>query len=129
MDHHIIGVVGEGTREDEVGDGGDEDAQEVEEGLGYHSMPSVELVDAHLLENPRTPVVTPEAFQGLTNQVQAIAGMLHAIIPYIPQLAQQPSSRPLVTPLPQIRVTLPLNEPPPMTRSANNPLHFSWVSD
>ncbi|RWW82247.1 hypothetical protein BHE74_00009301 [Ensete ventricosum] len=28
--------------------------------------------------NPRTPVVTPEAFQGLTNQVQAIAGMLQA---------------------------------------------------
>ncbi|RWW62293.1 hypothetical protein BHE74_00030596 [Ensete ventricosum] len=34
--------------------------------------------------NPRTPVVTPEAFQGLTNQVKTIMGMLQAIIPYIP---------------------------------------------
>ncbi|RWW09859.1 hypothetical protein GW17_00026633 [Ensete ventricosum] len=39
--------------------------------------------------NPRTPMVTLEAFQGLTNQVQAIARMLQAIIPYIPQLTQQ----------------------------------------
>ncbi|RWW38000.1 hypothetical protein BHE74_00056809 [Ensete ventricosum] len=38
--------------------------------------------------NPGTTMVTPEAFQGLTNQVQTIAGMLQAIIPYIPQLAQ-----------------------------------------
>ncbi|RRT46748.1 hypothetical protein B296_00026138 [Ensete ventricosum] len=37
--------------------------------------------------NPRTPVVILEAFQGLTNQVQAITGMLQAIISYIPQLA------------------------------------------
>ncbi|RWW44177.1 hypothetical protein BHE74_00050099 [Ensete ventricosum] len=31
--------------------------------------------------NRRTSVVTPKAFQGLTNKVQAIAGMLQAIIP------------------------------------------------
>ncbi|RWV78737.1 hypothetical protein GW17_00060247 [Ensete ventricosum] len=79
--------------------------------------------------NPRTPVVTPEAFQGLTNQVQAIAGMLQAIIPYIPQLAQQPSSRPPATPLLQTRTTLPLNEPSSMTPSADNPPHFSLESD
>ncbi|RZS27462.1 hypothetical protein BHM03_00060936 [Ensete ventricosum] len=79
--------------------------------------------------NPRTPVVTPDAFQRLTNQVQAIAGMLQAIMPYIPQLAQQPSSRPPATPLLQTRTTLPLNEPSSMTPSADNPPHFSLESD
>ncbi|RWW55390.1 hypothetical protein BHE74_00037977 [Ensete ventricosum] len=34
--------------------------------------------------NLRVLTVTPEAFKGLTNQVQTIVGMLQAIIPYIP---------------------------------------------
>ncbi|RZR79585.1 hypothetical protein BHM03_00005319 [Ensete ventricosum] len=75
--------------------------------------------------NLRTMMETHEAFRGLTNQVQTIAGMLQTIIPYIPQLAQQPSSRPQATPLPQTRTTPPPNEPPPTTRSADNPPHFS----
>ncbi|RRT59478.1 hypothetical protein B296_00045781 [Ensete ventricosum] len=50
--------------------------------------------------NPRTPVVTTEAFQGLTNQVQAIAEILQAIIPYIPQLTEQLSSQPQAASLP-----------------------------
>ncbi|RWV90303.1 hypothetical protein GW17_00047507 [Ensete ventricosum] len=41
--------------------------------------------------NLRSLAVTPEAFLGLTNQVQTIVGMLQMIIPYIPQLSQQPS--------------------------------------
>ncbi|RZR81106.1 hypothetical protein BHM03_00007266 [Ensete ventricosum] len=81
------------------------------------------------LSNPRTLVVTREAFQGLTNQVQAISGMLQAIVPYIPQLAQQPSSRPPATPPPRTRATTPLNEPPQMTHSADSPLHFYPMSD
>ncbi|RZS13818.1 hypothetical protein BHM03_00045434 [Ensete ventricosum] len=34
------------------------------------------------------PVVTTEAFLGLTQQVQTLVGMIQAIVPYIPQLAQ-----------------------------------------
>ncbi|RRT51274.1 hypothetical protein B296_00050065 [Ensete ventricosum] len=36
------------------------------------------------------PVVTAEAFLGLTQQVRTLTGMIQAIIPYIPQLAQAP---------------------------------------
>ncbi|RRT59714.1 hypothetical protein B296_00045595 [Ensete ventricosum] len=54
--------------------------------------------------NRRTPVVTPKAFQGLTNQPQAAS-------------------------LPQIRATVPQNEQPPMTRSVDNLPHFSPKSD
>ncbi|RWW33402.1 hypothetical protein GW17_00001890 [Ensete ventricosum] len=79
--------------------------------------------------NPRTPVVTPKAFQGLTNEDQAITEMLQVIIPNIPQLAQQPSSQSPATPLPQTRATPPQNKPPPMTRSADNLPHFSQGSD
>ncbi|RZR97553.1 hypothetical protein BHM03_00026752 [Ensete ventricosum] len=50
--------------------------------------------------NLRSLMVIPEAFMGLTNQVQAIAGMLRTIIPYIPQLTQQPNHQPEITPLP-----------------------------
>ncbi|RWW52679.1 hypothetical protein BHE74_00040887 [Ensete ventricosum] len=45
--------------------------------------------------------VTPEAFQGLTNQVQPIAGMLQAIIPYIPQLANRRTHCPWRLPRPR----------------------------
>ncbi|RWW53756.1 hypothetical protein BHE74_00039717 [Ensete ventricosum] len=74
-------------------------------------------------------MVTPKAFQGLTNEDQVIAGMLQVIIPNIPQLAQQPSSQSPATPLPQMRATPPQNKPPPMTRSADNSPHFSQGSD
>ncbi|RZS20764.1 hypothetical protein BHM03_00053318 [Ensete ventricosum] len=37
------------------------------------------------------PVVTTEAFLGLTQQVQALIGMIEAIVPCIPQLAQAPT--------------------------------------
>ncbi|RZR96793.1 hypothetical protein BHM03_00025852 [Ensete ventricosum] len=96
----------------------------------------LELNDSELTPpppNPRTPMVTPEAFQGLTNQVQAITGMLQAIIPYILQLAQQSSSRPPATPLPQIRTTLLLNEPhrrlvlqTARPISPRNPIRLPW---
>ncbi|RWW15547.1 hypothetical protein GW17_00020602 [Ensete ventricosum] len=45
----VVGTVGGGAGEDEVGDGGDEDAQEVEEGSGDHCMLSIGLIDAHSL--------------------------------------------------------------------------------
>ncbi|RWW62396.1 hypothetical protein BHE74_00030475, partial [Ensete ventricosum] len=38
--------------------------------------------------NPAPFVVTAEAFLGLTNQVQALAGMVQIIVPYLPQLIQ-----------------------------------------
>ncbi|RRT51958.1 hypothetical protein B296_00021086 [Ensete ventricosum] len=38
--------------------------------------------------NPASFVVTTEAFLGLTNQVQALAGMVQTIVPYLPQLIQ-----------------------------------------
>ncbi|RRT32965.1 hypothetical protein B296_00053254 [Ensete ventricosum] len=39
----------------------------------------------------RPPVVTTEAFLGLTQQVRTLIGMIQAIVPYIPQLAQAPT--------------------------------------
>ncbi|RRT37757.1 hypothetical protein B296_00027796 [Ensete ventricosum] len=38
--------------------------------------------------NPGPPVVSTKAFLGLTPQVQTLAGMVHTIVPYIPQSAQ-----------------------------------------
>ena len=49
LDHHVIEAMGGSTREDNVGGGEDEDAQEKEEGPGDHCMSSVKLVDAHHL--------------------------------------------------------------------------------
>ncbi|RZS10621.1 hypothetical protein BHM03_00041861 [Ensete ventricosum] len=37
------------------------------------------------------PVVTTEAFLGLSQQVRTLTGMIQAIVPYIPQLAQAPT--------------------------------------
>ncbi|RZS28342.1 hypothetical protein BHM03_00061925 [Ensete ventricosum] len=37
------------------------------------------------------PVVTTEAFLSLTQQVRTLTGMIQAIVPYIPQLAQAPT--------------------------------------
>ncbi|RRT38100.1 hypothetical protein B296_00050857 [Ensete ventricosum] len=39
--------------------------------------------------NPLSFMVTAEAFLGLTSQVQALAGMVQTIIPYLPQLVHQ----------------------------------------
>ncbi|RWW74381.1 hypothetical protein BHE74_00017679 [Ensete ventricosum] len=51
------------------------------------------------VSNPASFVVTVEAFLGLTNQVQASAGMVQTIVPYLPQLIQSiiPQSAPLTT--------------------------------
>ncbi|RRT32528.1 hypothetical protein B296_00047994 [Ensete ventricosum] len=40
------------------------------------------------VSNPAPFVVTVEAFLGLTSQVQALAGMVQTIVPYLPQLIQ-----------------------------------------
>ncbi|RRT35091.1 hypothetical protein B296_00039083 [Ensete ventricosum] len=53
--------------------------------------------------NPAPFMVTTEAFLGLTSQVQALAGMVQTIIPYLPQLVHSmphqsaPSTAPLQT--------------------------------
>ncbi|RWW12048.1 hypothetical protein GW17_00024303 [Ensete ventricosum] len=50
--------------------------------------------------NPAPSIVTAEAFLGLTNQVQALAGMVQTIVPYLPYLIQSITleSAPLMTP-------------------------------
>ncbi|RRT77710.1 hypothetical protein B296_00003169 [Ensete ventricosum] len=40
------------------------------------------------VSNPAPFVITAEAFLDLTNQVQALAGMVQTIVPYLPQLIQ-----------------------------------------
>ncbi|RRT54788.1 hypothetical protein B296_00048910 [Ensete ventricosum] len=57
LDHHVIGTVGGGAREDEVGDSGDEDSQEEEERPKDHYVPRVRLVDTH------PPEIGLEAFE------------------------------------------------------------------
>ncbi|RZS04341.1 hypothetical protein BHM03_00034666 [Ensete ventricosum] len=51
------------------------------------------------VSNPVPFVVTAEAFLCLTNQVQALVGMVQTIVPYLPQLMQSvtPQSAPLAT--------------------------------
>ncbi|RWW87246.1 hypothetical protein BHE74_00003940 [Ensete ventricosum] len=54
-DHHVVGMMGEGVEENEVGGDGNENAQE-EEGLGDHYVSSVGLVDAYPPEaGPESP--------------------------------------------------------------------------
>ncbi|RRT46924.1 hypothetical protein B296_00043228 [Ensete ventricosum] len=70
-----------------------------------HSQPTEEVTTAaptpncfwRMMTNPGFPsptsnlapfVVTVEAFLGLTSQVQALAGMVQTIVPYLPQLIQ-----------------------------------------
>ncbi|RRT44296.1 hypothetical protein B296_00020059 [Ensete ventricosum] len=52
--------------------------------------------------NPAPLMVTAEAFLGLTRQVQALAGMVHTIIPYLTQLVHSMAHQP----------TPPQTEPP-----------------
>ncbi|RRT77309.1 hypothetical protein B296_00021772 [Ensete ventricosum] len=61
MDHHIVSATGGGTREDKVGGSGDKDTQEDDEGPSDHCVPSLGLVDAHLLE------AGPEALELVVN--------------------------------------------------------------
>ncbi|RWW04167.1 hypothetical protein GW17_00032627 [Ensete ventricosum] len=51
--------------------------------------------------NPTPSVIIAEAFLDLTNQVQALTGMVQTIVPYLSQLIQSiiPQSAPLTTPL------------------------------
>ncbi|RWW81477.1 hypothetical protein BHE74_00010125 [Ensete ventricosum] len=57
LNHHVISAIGGGTGEDKVRGDGDENAQEEEEGLGDHRVPSVNLVDAH---PPKAGLETPK---------------------------------------------------------------------
>ncbi|RZS17982.1 hypothetical protein BHM03_00050205 [Ensete ventricosum] len=52
-----------------------------------------------LASNPAPFMVTAEAFLGLTSQVQALAGMVQTIVPYLPQLvAEAHAASPTPTP-------------------------------
>ncbi|RZS07430.1 hypothetical protein BHM03_00038264 [Ensete ventricosum] len=46
------------------------------------------------VSNPAPLMVTAEAFLGLTSQVQALAGMVQTIIPYLPQLVHSMAHQP-----------------------------------
>ncbi|RWV92336.1 hypothetical protein GW17_00045301 [Ensete ventricosum] len=59
LDHHVVGTIGGGAGEDEVGGGGDE------EGPKDHYMHSFRFVDAHPLE------AGPEALELIVNVGEA----------------------------------------------------------
>ncbi|RWW86463.1 hypothetical protein BHE74_00004760 [Ensete ventricosum] len=67
--------------------------------------------------NPAPLMVTAEAFLGLTSQVQALAGMVHTIISYLPQLvhsmAHQPAPPQTESPTAPSRGIPPVVEAPP----------------
>ncbi|RRT81827.1 hypothetical protein B296_00020143, partial [Ensete ventricosum] len=67
--------------------------------------------------NSAPPMVTAEAFLGLTSQVQALAGMVQTIIPYLPQLvhstAHQPAPPRAESPTAPSRGIPPVTEAPP----------------
>ncbi|RRT67454.1 hypothetical protein B296_00015725, partial [Ensete ventricosum] len=67
--------------------------------------------------NPAPLMVTAEAFLGLTNQVQALTGMVQTIIPYLPQLvhstAHQPAPPQMESPTAPSRGIPPVAEAPP----------------
>ncbi|RWW40367.1 hypothetical protein BHE74_00054223 [Ensete ventricosum] len=67
--------------------------------------------------NSAPPMVTTEAFLGLTSQVQALAGMVQTIIPYLPQLmhsaAHQSAPPRAESPLAPRRGIPPVAEVPP----------------
>ncbi|RWW45999.1 hypothetical protein BHE74_00048111, partial [Ensete ventricosum] len=67
--------------------------------------------------NPAPLMVMAEAFLGLTSQVQALAGMVHTIIPYLPQLvhsmAHQPAPPQTESPTAPGREIPPVAEAPP----------------
>ncbi|RWW24949.1 hypothetical protein GW17_00010732, partial [Ensete ventricosum] len=76
--------------------------------------------------NPVPLMVTAEAFLGLTSQVQALAGMVQTIIPYLPQLvhsmAHQPAPPQTESPTAPSRGIPPVAEaPPPRVAEAPSP--------
>ncbi|RWV82976.1 hypothetical protein GW17_00055480, partial [Ensete ventricosum] len=54
----------------------------------------------------RPPVVTTEAFLGLTQQVRTLIGMIQAIVPCVPQLSQAPMHQHLHVPRQDPEITL-----------------------
>ncbi|RRT45749.1 hypothetical protein B296_00045524 [Ensete ventricosum] len=75
LDHHVVGMTGEGTREDEVGDSRDDDPQEKEERPGDCCVPSVGLVDAHILKaGSKAPELVVSAGEAACIQHQLIFG-------------------------------------------------------
>ena len=70
MNHHIVGAMGEGTKEDEVRGDRDEDAQEDKDGPGDQCVPNVELVDAYPLE------VGPEALELIVERLHTYDALL-----------------------------------------------------
>ncbi|RZS22803.1 hypothetical protein BHM03_00055646 [Ensete ventricosum] len=78
------------------------------------------------------PVVTTEAFLGLTQQVRTLTGMIQAIVPYIPQLAQAPTHQHPHVPLQTVQQEAPQSRPsqgehpggaprPPVEAAIENP--------
>lgn len=65
LDHHIIGAMGEGIEEDEMGGGGDEDTYGEKEGPKVHYILSIKLVDAY------PPKAIPEALKLVVNAGEA----------------------------------------------------------
>ncbi|RRT49687.1 hypothetical protein B296_00050451 [Ensete ventricosum] len=57
------------------------------------------------------PVVTAKAFVGLAQQVQILTGMIQAIVPYIPQLAQAPMHQRLDVPRHTLQQEAPQSRP------------------
>ncbi|RRT82990.1 hypothetical protein B296_00010395 [Ensete ventricosum] len=69
------------------------------------------------------PIVTTEAFLGLTHQVQALAGMVQTIVPYLPQFIQSITSQPAPQPTP-LRVespAVPIREDQPNIEGPQHP--------
>ncbi|RRT49156.1 hypothetical protein B296_00046975 [Ensete ventricosum] len=64
--------------------------------------------------NPALFVVTAEAFLGLTSQVQALAGMVQTIVPYLPQLIHSATHQSPVAP----NRETPLEAEPPQRQVA-----------
>ncbi|RZS26001.1 hypothetical protein BHM03_00059290 [Ensete ventricosum] len=64
------------------------------------------------ITNPEPPIVTTEAFISLTHQVQALAGMVQTIMPYLSQLIQSITSQ---QPTPQ-EVPLQVESPATLIR-------------
>ncbi|RWW00206.1 hypothetical protein GW17_00036841 [Ensete ventricosum] len=65
--------------------------------------------------------VTPEAFLGFTQQVQALVGMIQMIVPYIPYLAQPLSLQNQPTPIAPPRALSLREQPPAMQQPGNEP--------
>ncbi|RRT46092.1 hypothetical protein B296_00021815 [Ensete ventricosum] len=57
------------------------------------------------------PVVTAEVFLGLTQQVRTLTGMIQAIVPYIPQLAQASMHQHLDVPQQTLHQEAPQSRP------------------